>query len=170
MSIENKYLLENKHSAENNYSIENKYSTENNYSVETKISYAETAKEFIETLPYRQGEYAGRNWGHPWHSLCSYHGKLKPAIAHFLVKRFTNKGDIVLDPLCGVGTIPFLTHFLETMLWIIFLNQSFEIILFGSSFWYLPLTTYSIYRSLTLVCCLIIALIFYFSFFYKRQI
>lgn len=107
MSIENKNLLENKHSAENNYSIENKYSTENNYSVETKKSYAETAKEFIETLPYRQGEYAGRNWGHPWHSLCSYHGKLKPAIAHFLVKRFTNKGDIVLDPLCGVGTIPF---------------------------------------------------------------
>lgn len=71
------------------------------------MSYKDTAKEFIETLPYRQGEYTGRNWGHPWHSLCSYHGKLKPAIAHILVQKFTNEGDIVLDPLCGVGTIPF---------------------------------------------------------------
>lgn len=69
--------------------------------------YSEAAKEFVTTLPYRQGEYAGRNWGHPWHSLCSYHGKLKPAIAHMLINRFTKEGDVVLDPLCGVGTIPF---------------------------------------------------------------
>lgn len=71
------------------------------------MDYSEKAKKFVEELPYRQGEYAGRNWGHSWHSLCSYHGKLKPAIAHMLVSEFTEKGDIVLDPLCGVGTIPF---------------------------------------------------------------
>ena len=71
------------------------------------MSYMDEAKLFVEELPYRQGEYAGRNWGHPWHSLCSYHGKLKPAIAHLLIQQFTKKGDIVLDPLCGVGTIPF---------------------------------------------------------------
>lgn len=65
------------------------------------------AKAFIRTMPYRQAPYSGRNWGHPWHSLCSYHGKLKPAIAHFMIERFTRRGDIVLDPLCGVGTIPF---------------------------------------------------------------
>lgn len=64
------------------------------------------AENFIATMPYRQEPYAGRNWGHAWHSLCSYHGKLKPAIAHFMVRQFTNPGDIVLDPLCGVGTIP----------------------------------------------------------------
>ena len=69
-------------------------------------SFEENARLFVEELPYRQGEYAGRNWGHPWHSLCSYHGKLKPAIAHFLVQAFTGEGDVVLDPLCGVGTIP----------------------------------------------------------------
>ena len=40
------------------------------------------------------------------HSLCSYHGKLKPAIAHFLIEQFTEPGDIVVDPLSGVGTIP----------------------------------------------------------------
>lgn len=64
------------------------------------------AQAFIRAMPYRQAPYSGRNWGHPWHSLCSYHGKLKPAIAHFLIERFTRRGDIVLDPLCGVGTIP----------------------------------------------------------------
>ncbi len=71
------------------------------------MSYQEKARHFVEELPYRQGEYAGRNWGHPWHSLCSYHGKLKPAIAHLLVEEFTNPGERILDPLCGVGTIPF---------------------------------------------------------------
>ena len=68
--------------------------------------FAMKAKQFIETLPYKEYPFSGRNWGHSWHSLCSYHGKLKPAIAHFLVKEFTNKGDVVLDPLGGVGTIP----------------------------------------------------------------
>ena len=56
---------------------------------------------------YKQSPYGNRNWGHPWHSLCSYHGKLKPAIAHWLISEFTSEGDVVLDPLCGVGTIPF---------------------------------------------------------------
>ena len=65
------------------------------------------AKKFMTTMPYKQEPYSGRNWGHAWHSLCSYHGKLKPAIAHFLITSFTNKGDVVLDPLSGVGTIPF---------------------------------------------------------------
>lgn len=61
---------------------------------------------FIENMPYQQVPYSRRNWGHPWHSLCSYHGKLKPAIAHFMVSQFTDPGDVILDPLCGVGTIP----------------------------------------------------------------
>ena len=58
-------------------------------------------------LPYRILPFSRRNWGHSWHSLCSYQGKLKPSIAHFLVKMFTRKGDRVLDPFSGVGTIPF---------------------------------------------------------------
>jgi len=65
------------------------------------------AENFMTIMPYKQEPYSGRNWGHSWHSLCSYHGKLKPAIAHFMVKNFTKKGDIILDPLSGVGTIPF---------------------------------------------------------------
>lgn len=65
------------------------------------------AQKFIDEMPYKKEPYNGRNWGHEWHSLCSYHGKLKPAIAHFLISNFTKPNDIVLDPLCGVGTIPF---------------------------------------------------------------
>lgn len=70
-------------------------------------TYRKQAKLFIENLPYLEMPYSKRNWGSRWHSLCSYHGKLKPSIAHMLVKNFTEEGDIVLDPLSGVGTIPF---------------------------------------------------------------
>lgn len=66
-----------------------------------------SAEKFIDEMPYKQGMFGNRNWGHSWHSLCSYHGKLKPSIARFLVSEFTSEGEIVLDPLCGVGTIPF---------------------------------------------------------------
>ena len=44
--------------------------------------------------------------GNTLHSLCSYQGKLKPAIAHFLIKYFTSPEMKILDPLSGVGTIP----------------------------------------------------------------
>lgn len=71
------------------------------------IAFRKKAEQFVSRLPYKQSPYGNRNWGHPWHSLCSYHGKLKPAIAHWLISEFTSEGDVVLDPLCGVGTIPF---------------------------------------------------------------
>lgn len=71
-----------------------------------KETFLSEAKSFINNMPYRQVPFSGRNWGHQWHSLCSYHGKLKPAIAHFLVEEFTEPGDVVVDPLSGVGTIP----------------------------------------------------------------
>jgi hypothetical protein len=57
-------------------------------------------------FPYKDYPYRKRNWGHGYHFLCSYQSKLKPAIAHFLVKFFTEKGDVVLDPFSGAGTIP----------------------------------------------------------------
>lgn len=64
------------------------------------------AQEFERSLPHQQAPFSSRNWGHPLHSLCSYQGKLKPAIAHFLVTQFTKPGDVVLDPMSGAGTIP----------------------------------------------------------------
>lgn len=68
-------------------------------------NFEDSAKDFINNFPYQEEPYCSRNWGHRWHSFCSYHGKLKPAIAHFLIKNFTDEKDNILDPLGGVGTI-----------------------------------------------------------------
>ena len=62
---------------------------------------------FGQHLPYKDAPYSSRNWGHNLHSLCSYQGKLKPAIAHWLIREFVPEGGRVLDPLGGVGTIAF---------------------------------------------------------------
>lgn len=62
---------------------------------------------FKRDLPHRTNGMAARNWGHPLHSLCSYQGKLKPSIAHSLVRTFVPDNGKLLDPFAGVGTIPF---------------------------------------------------------------
>jgi len=62
---------------------------------------------FKSTLPHQVLPYSKKTWGQPNHSLCSYQGKLKPAIAHHLVKTFVPVGGTILDPFAGVGTIPF---------------------------------------------------------------
>lgn len=72
-----------------------------------KEEFIKKADEFIKNPPYYYPPYNKKSWGNRWHSLCSYHGKLKPAIAHFLIKEFTEENDIILDPMAGVGTIPF---------------------------------------------------------------
>jgi len=63
--------------------------------------------QFKNDLPHQSSPFSKRNWGNPLHSLCSYEGKMKPAIAHFLVEAFVPAGGKVLDPFAGVGTIPF---------------------------------------------------------------
>lgn len=62
---------------------------------------------FKETLPHLQHPYSKRNWGNTLHSVCSYQGKMKPALAFKLIESFSNKGDTILDPFSGSGTIPF---------------------------------------------------------------
>jgi hypothetical protein len=62
---------------------------------------------FKNDLPHQSTPFNKRNWGHPLHSLCSYEGKMKPSIAHFLVEAFVTEKGKVLDPFAGVGTIPF---------------------------------------------------------------
>ena len=62
---------------------------------------------FKRSLPHQRGDFAKRNWGSSLHSLCSYQGKMKPSLAHHLVKTFTSPGGRLLDPFGGVGTIPF---------------------------------------------------------------
>ena len=64
-------------------------------------------QDFKLNLPHQKIPFTKRNWGHSRHSLCSYPGKLKPAIAHYLVQTFVPEGGKTLDPFAGVGTIPF---------------------------------------------------------------
>jgi tRNA G10 N-methylase Trm11 len=64
-------------------------------------------RQFKTAVPHQQAPFSSRNWGHKNHSLCSYQGKLKPAIAHHLVKTFVPENGSMLDPFSGVGTIPF---------------------------------------------------------------
>lgn len=64
-------------------------------------------EKFRDTLPYKKDPYSKRNWGNNLHSLCSYQGKLKPALGHFLISEFTSEDMTILDTFSGVGTIPF---------------------------------------------------------------
>ncbi len=83
------------------------YETSRRFSVQLFPNWILSWKNFKDTLPHQREPFAKRNWGHERHSLCSYMGKLKPAISHHLVKTFVPKGGKVLDPFVGVGTIPF---------------------------------------------------------------
>lgn len=73
----------------------------------SKFAWKKNWDSFRTIVPHQQEPYSSRNWGHNNHSLCSYQGKLKPAIAHHLVKTFVPENGSVLDPFSGVGTIPF---------------------------------------------------------------
>ena len=62
---------------------------------------------FKDALPHQKNPYSKRNWGNNLHSICSFQGKLKPSIAHHLVKIFVPEKGKLLDPFSGAGTIPF---------------------------------------------------------------
>lgn len=62
---------------------------------------------FKENLPHLHSPYSKRNWGNELHSVCSYQGKMKPSLAHHLIKVFSNENEKILDPFSGSGTIPF---------------------------------------------------------------
>jgi hypothetical protein len=45
-----------------------------------------------------------RRWAAPQHYTCSYMAMFPPALPHYFIRRFTEAGDIVLDPFSGRGT------------------------------------------------------------------
>ena len=45
-----------------------------------------------------------RRWAAPQHYTCSYMAMFPPALPHYFIRRFTKRGDIVLDPFSGRGT------------------------------------------------------------------
>jgi DNA modification methylase len=83
------------------------YKVDNSVSQGSNIFFHTKWRAFKTELPHTATPYSKRNWGHPNHSLCSYQGKLKPAIASFLIDIFVPKSGRILDPFSGVGTIPF---------------------------------------------------------------
>lgn len=87
--------------------FEYKEKQQNHINGKIKFHWKKNWDSFRNEIPHQQEPYSSRNWGHNNHSLCSYQGKLKPAIAHHLVKTFVPENGSVLDPFSGVGTIPF---------------------------------------------------------------
>jgi hypothetical protein len=45
-----------------------------------------------------------RRWAAPQHYTCSYMAMFPPALPHYFIRRFTEPGDVVLDPFSGRGT------------------------------------------------------------------
>jgi len=43
-------------------------------------------------------------WGHSMHSMCSYHGMFPARLVHYFLQRYTEPGDLVVDPFGGRGT------------------------------------------------------------------
>lgn len=59
----------------------------------------------LKPLPWKKGEYNKQHWGVWLHSVSPYVGRMTPALAHWLIKASSKKGDTVLDPFCGIGTV-----------------------------------------------------------------
>ena len=60
----------------------------------------------IHKAEWRDLPYKAQNWGNWFHRMGAYVGKIKPAIAHLIIKVISKKKDIILDPFCGIGTVP----------------------------------------------------------------
>src|SRR6185312_15906805 len=43
-------------------------------------------------------------WGHSMHSMCSYQGMFPAKVVHYFLQRYSQPGDVVLDPFSGRGT------------------------------------------------------------------
>ncbi len=77
------------------------------YNNTINLHFVHSWKSFKNSLPHQNMPFIKKNWGNPNHSLCSYGGKLKPAIAHHLINTFVPPNGRIFDPFSGVGTIPF---------------------------------------------------------------
>ena len=64
------------------------------------------ALDLLSSCGWRKKPYDRQHWGIWLHSLSPYQGRITPSFAHWLIKIFSKKGDTVLDPFCGVGTVP----------------------------------------------------------------
>lgn len=64
------------------------------------------AVEHIKKKEWIYPPYSIQSWGNWLHRISPYVGRIKPSFAHFLIKYVSKESDIILDPFCGIGTIP----------------------------------------------------------------
>lgn len=62
--------------------------------------------EEIKVANWKKEPYKFQNWANWLHRMSPYVGKIKPSMAHWLIKIASKENDVVLDPFCGIGTIP----------------------------------------------------------------
>jgi len=48
----------------------------------------------------------GGRWAAPQHYTCSYMAMFPPQLPHYFIQKFTDEGDVILDPFSGRGTTP----------------------------------------------------------------
>jgi DNA modification methylase len=70
-----------------------------------------TNLKLVESVVYYQEEAAlwsedGASSSHSVHNLISLPDVSRSEFAHFFIDRYSNPGDVVLDPFCGSGTVP----------------------------------------------------------------
>ncbi|MFX0207488.1 MAG: DNA methyltransferase [Candidatus Hodarchaeota archaeon] len=104
--------LKNSFKLEFNKKFDSKLYTDEFYS-ENYPRTVENALKLLKSVGWRDDPYDKQHWGNWLHSLSPYQGRMTPSLAHWLIKIFTKKGDILLDPFMGVGTIPLEADFLQ---------------------------------------------------------
>ena len=57
--------------------------------------------------------YEKQSWGHSLHRIGPYVGRIKQSFAHFLISSLSKPKETILDPFCGIGTIPLEADFLK---------------------------------------------------------
>jgi len=72
----------------------------------------EKALRICKEVGWREQPYDKQHWGNWLHSLSPYQGRLTPSFVHWLVRIFSTIDMVVLDPFCGVGTVPLEADFL----------------------------------------------------------
>jgi DNA modification methylase len=79
----------------------------NNNEIQIQLEYnIEEMIEILNTRPWTAYPYNKENWGNRLHAIAPYMGRIKPAFAHWIIKTMTVPGDTILDPFCGIGTVP----------------------------------------------------------------
>ena len=71
----------------------------------------EEAIQIVANSPWRKKPFSVQSWGSWFHKIAPYGGRITPAFAHWLIHLFSKSGDVVLDPFCGIGTIPLEANF-----------------------------------------------------------